>query len=179
MTTYLLDCQCGNRLPVEIGQAGGRIACSCGKQLDVPTLRNLRQLPTAIVDEKPTSIAWNKRKGAIAACLIVAVVLAAVAVWNRINQPSVPKFDSGARMQQVERELKNITPADAYALSHNYRMLAERGMAVYEPANRAAIQQHIAHQTFQRRIYWITATIFAAAAAVIAFWPRPQPIHRG
>jgi hypothetical protein len=181
MTTYLLDCQCGQRLPVEIGQAGGRITCSCGKEVDVPTLRNLRHLPTAEVEDtqaKRASVPWNKRKGAIAACLIVFSVFAVVGIWNRLRQPSIPKFDPSARLRSVEQQLKTITPADAFILSQNYRLLAEHGLSVFEVANQAAIEQQIRHQQFQRRIYWIIAAIFAAAAATIYFWPRPQPISR-
>src|SRR6478609_3354126 len=149
MTTYLLDCQCGQRLPVEIGQAGGRITCSCGKEIDVPTLRNLRHLPTADVEDtqaRRASVPWNKRKGAIAACLIVTSILAGAGIWNRLTQPSVPKFDPGARLSNVEQQLKNITPADAFILSQNYRLLAEKGLAVFEVANQAAIEQQIRHQ---------------------------------
>jgi hypothetical protein len=181
MTTYLLDCQCGQRLPVEIGQAGGRITCSCGKAVDVPTLRNLRHLPTADVhtdQAKKIAAPWNKRKGAIAACLIVTSVLVAVGIWNRFTQPSIPKFDPAARLRSVEQHLNSITPADAFILSLNYRMLAERGLGVFEVANQAAIEHQIRHQQFQRRIYWVIAAIFAAAAATIYFWPTAEKTRR-
>jgi hypothetical protein len=110
--------------------------------------------------------------------LIVAAILAGVAIWNRATQPSVPKFDPDARRQLVEQELRDLTPTQAFTLSNNYRLLAERGFVVFEPRERAAIEAHIAHQQFQRRIYWIITAIFAGAAAMIFFWPRGQAVAR-
>ena len=47
MTKYLLTCECGKTVPVEVGQAGEQVACQCGAKLDVPPLRKLRHLPVA------------------------------------------------------------------------------------------------------------------------------------
>jgi hypothetical protein len=41
---YLLPCSCGKKVPVDAGQAGAKVACSCGQQLAVPTFRALRDL---------------------------------------------------------------------------------------------------------------------------------------
>ena len=43
---YLLPCSCGNSVPVESHQAGGSVNCTCGQSLNVPSLRDLRELPT-------------------------------------------------------------------------------------------------------------------------------------
>ena len=69
MSTYLLTCDCGKTVPVEIGQAGGQVTCSCGTQLDVPTLRKLRHLPAAATAEEPSRPATvgARGKGVIAA----------------------------------------------------------------------------------------------------------------
>ena len=77
MAAYLLTCDCGKTVPVEIGQAGGRVACSCGTQLDVPTLRQLRHLPQADGRTEARRPAVGARgKDAIAASLIVVAALA-------------------------------------------------------------------------------------------------------
>ena len=47
MTKYLLTCECGKTVTVDIGQAGEQVACQCGAKLDVPPLRKLRHLPAA------------------------------------------------------------------------------------------------------------------------------------
>ena len=60
---YLLPCPaCNSQLPVETGQAGQTIRCSCGKSLEVPSIRGLRALEQ-VADERPATAAWTKRKG--------------------------------------------------------------------------------------------------------------------
>ena len=36
-------CECGNSIPVRAGQAGGTVACRCGRQVSVPQLSHLRR----------------------------------------------------------------------------------------------------------------------------------------
>lgn len=40
---YWIDCACGNRVEVTATQAGMKVPCACGKELDVPKLSVLRQ----------------------------------------------------------------------------------------------------------------------------------------
>ena len=43
---YRLSCACGEAVPVAVGQAGGAIGCPrCGTRLQIPKLRELRDLP--------------------------------------------------------------------------------------------------------------------------------------
>ncbi|MDR3111107.1 MAG: hypothetical protein LBU65_15675 [Planctomycetaceae bacterium] len=42
---YQLPCQCGLTIAVETSQAGGQVVCSCGQQIQVPSLIKLKQLP--------------------------------------------------------------------------------------------------------------------------------------
>lgn len=39
---YQLTCRCGNHLSVSEGAAGSQLPCSCGRMINVPTLRELR-----------------------------------------------------------------------------------------------------------------------------------------
>lgn len=48
MPAYLLDCPCGKTLTVDSSLAGGKIKCdACGKDVDVPSFRGLKELPLA------------------------------------------------------------------------------------------------------------------------------------
>src|SRR5690349_6213020 len=109
MAAYLLNCSCGNQIPVEIGQAGGQAACSCGRLVDVPPLRQLRHLPQQRTVEKPPASTWGTRQGWTAACIVIAVALLAWGAWSKYKDPSIPKFDSTARMRFVEEHLKTPT----------------------------------------------------------------------
>ena len=40
----LLNCSCGQAVPVEFSQAGGETACQCGQPIKIPSLSKLREL---------------------------------------------------------------------------------------------------------------------------------------
>lgn len=177
MATYLLNCYCGKTVPVELGQAGGQVGCSCGAQLDVPPLRKLRHLPQTTVEDTRSGGSWGARQGLIAASLIVLTAATAWSVWIWWKEPVVPKFAAAAhaaRMNTVEEQLK--TPSGGWeAWIAYYRPLAERGFSVFQVANLAQIEAEIAHKRFLRRTLWIVAAIFAVIAAAAAFLPRSRP----
>jgi hypothetical protein len=174
MSKYLVECNCGNKLPVEVGQAGGQVTCSCGNLVDVPPLRKLRHLPPAeTVVERRTST-WNARKGVITASLLVAGALTIINAWSWFTQPKVPVFDAAAYEHAViEQRIKNMTPAQSWDMWVGYyKPLAERGFSVLELSNRAYIESVIAQRQSLRRTLWVVAGIAAAVAAAAAFWPR-------
>ncbi len=75
---YLLPCpQCGRNLVVTTGEAGGRVRCECGSQVDVPTVRGLRELATAPAPTAEATSSWTARHSLI--FLGVLTMLAGVA----------------------------------------------------------------------------------------------------
>jgi hypothetical protein len=163
-------------VPVEIGQAGGQVACpSCGAQLDVPPLRKLRHLPVAAAESQPVPSTWGARQGVATAGLILAAVLVSVALWNRFSEPAVPQFDPAARLQSVDRGLESMTPAQAWQMwVELYRPMATRGFAIIEDPHKPAIEQHIAKQRFFQKTLLVAAAIFAVVALATILWPRPR-----
>lgn len=73
---YLLPCSCGQKLTVSPSQAGGQVACSCGKVLSVPTLRGLRDLEVAsLATPTQTKASWSPIHGIFfAGGLVVAAI---------------------------------------------------------------------------------------------------------
>jgi len=179
MAKYLLACGCGKQVPVEVGQAGGRVGCSCGAQIEVPPLRKLRHMPLEKAEEKDLAAGWGLRQGVIAASVISAAVMVAFNAWSWWTQPTVPRYDPVAHERSVDENLKKLTPAGAWlAWVEYYRPLAERGFLVFEPSNKAEVEREIAHRQFLRRTLWIAVAIFAAIAAAAAFWPAPAKTRR-
>jgi hypothetical protein len=172
MATYLLDCRCGNQVPVEIGQAGGQVTCKCGTQLDVPPLRQLRHLPAASQNQKRSS-SWGTRQGLMTLSLLVLAALVAAIVWSRATQPTVPKFEPEAYLGRIEKGIQSMTPVESWDVWLTYRMMAERGIPRYEFANRGTVEQQIAHRESLRRTLGIAAGITAVIALAAAFWPKP------
>ena len=178
MSKYLVECSCGNKLPVELGQAGGQITCSCGKLVEVPTLRKLRHLPQVEAEVVRQTSTWSARKGVATAGLLLAGALAIVNAWSWFTQPKVPEFNATAYQQEIiEPRLKAMTPTQSWLMwIEYYKPLAERGFGNLELVQRAAIEANIAERQSLRRTLWVVAAIAAAVAAAALFWPRsPSP----
>ena len=82
ITKYQLPCSCGRSIPVELNQAGRQVTCVCGKSMEVPSMRELRKLPTSEEPDARSSQrpSWNLTAGSFFAVgLLVAVVSALVA----------------------------------------------------------------------------------------------------
>ncbi len=82
-STYLLPCHAGKAVEVTVANAGRTVVCPCGKQVVVPTLRELRKLPLA--QEKPaagksTASNWTLQQGVFFSLGLLLVMSAAVAV---------------------------------------------------------------------------------------------------
>ena len=52
---FLLPCECGQTLVIQIGQAGQDIACVCGRTVTVPGMREIRRLQVADQDSAAQS----------------------------------------------------------------------------------------------------------------------------
>lgn len=179
MSKYLLSCQCGKNVPVDIGQAGGRVVCACGKELEVPALRNLRHLPLdQSTVEKPRT-AWNPRKGFIAAGAIIAALLVGGALWSRLTEPVVPKFDPAGHLSAVDTQLDKMTPMDSWMRwIAIYQPLANRGFGILEYPYTHIVEQQVAERRFLQKVLLIVAAIFAALALAATFWPSGKPVRR-
>jgi hypothetical protein len=175
MSKYLLNCPCGKQVSVDVGQAGGKVACACGKQLDVPTLRNLRHLPQVETDRAAATVGWNPRKGIIAASLIVAGLLAAYAGWNFLTEPTVPKFADVYDSSEVEANWDKMNPVEAWTLWIDiYRPLAKTGFHTYEHPHKAAIEDHVAFRRVLQSTLLIIAAVAVAIAITAALWPKEK-----
>lgn len=74
-TTYLLPCECGENTPITSVQSGETVQCaSCGANLTVPTLREMKQLEIANPTRRRRR---DKRWGARKICMMVGFYLAA------------------------------------------------------------------------------------------------------
>jgi hypothetical protein len=63
---YLLPCpQCGRKLVVTTGEAGGQMQCACGTAVDVPTVRGLRELEPATAPGAEAATSWTSRHSVI------------------------------------------------------------------------------------------------------------------
>jgi hypothetical protein len=180
MTSYLLTCECGKSVSVEIGQAGERVNCQCGRALDVPPLRKLRHLPVAAAELERSSSTWSPRYGIIAACLILATALAIWALWSRLTELRVEPFDANVHQQAVDRYLETITPAEGWRRWVEwYRPLAERGFTEMQHPDAAHIELHVGEQRFLQMMLLAVGGVFVAVAVIAAVWPGEKTRRQG
>jgi len=167
MARHWLECMCGRKLAVEIGQAGETIPCECGNAVAVPTLRQLRQLPLAGSEAAAANkAAWGVRQGATAVGLIAAAVCLSVAGWSRLSEPTLPEFNATAWEQFAEQDIASLTPAAAWQRwIDRYGPLRQAGFTPLEHPETASRQQTISQQRLLQTVMIATAAVCGAVAA--------------
>lgn len=86
---YLLPCSCGQKIAVESSQAGQSILCSCGKSMEVPTMKGLRQLEQYVDTANEPKATSSFGGSAIGIALLGFVILGAGAgfmTWMHFTQ---------------------------------------------------------------------------------------------
>lgn len=90
---YLLPCECGATTPIEVNQAGSSVVCSCGKTLEVPSLRAVRQLTPCGDSMDKRESTWNPAAGMIfVSGVAIALVGASVAFFMHMNSLQAVNF---------------------------------------------------------------------------------------
>lgn len=115
---YLLACpQCGTKTPVDGGQAGQLVQCaSCGHELEVPSIRHLRELEPVAEDEVAART-WSARQGLLflgTALVAIAIVVAGAIIVLRPSLPTRDSFMLKIDHDAFKREVSALSPSNAY-----------------------------------------------------------------
>ncbi len=95
---YLLPCDCGNTTPIDTNQAGSTVSCKCGKNLEVPSLRAIRQLTPLDQGDVAREYQWNLVAGlTFASGVVIALVGASVAYYMFVNTKELKQFQPPPR----------------------------------------------------------------------------------
>ena len=179
MSKYLLPCsQCGAHLTIDVGQAGQIIACECGSETEVPTMRVIRKLGRADVPQarEDAESNWTQQQGWLfatgLALLVVGTGLCAYLLWERSKLDTAPPEDF-ARTHE-EEQIDESSPLQLWGLWQQLRdyQLSQTQTPQYQ-LNRQQAQQ-----------YLVTAMISGGLAAtglctlVAAFFFRPKAKRR-
>ncbi len=121
--SYLLPCPaCGNKLTVVAGQAGQLVQCTCGADVEVPTIRGLRELEQiSSVAESPSR--WTSRHSVAFLGLLIAAGALAFSLYLHLR---APVFDPGG----YENEVQTASPEQSWEhwtgnLRHGPRMRSQ------------------------------------------------------
>lgn len=116
-TRRKLPCpKCSTILPVSTMQAGEAIACGCGATVQVPTLRELRQLDTlepAAAKSSAKRPAWTAAQGYlfVAGCLLL---LAAAVAHSRLAPRRTALDIRQPEFQELQVDLQKVKPSEAW-----------------------------------------------------------------
>lgn len=130
---YLLPCpRCGEKTPIETRHAGEQRTCVCGATLDVPTLREIRNLETAepvatVGRSRPN---WNASLGCLfAGGILVALIGAGAVAMGTMGIKGLPKpppvpFDA----EGAAAEVRLWTPKESYEV---WSTMRKGGLGAY------------------------------------------------
>jgi len=112
-TKYLLPCECGKSIPVATSQAGSQVACECGAEMEVPTMRGLRELEreeeeSPQAGQKMREKSWDPRYGVGMLGAIVAVVAAIPGIVLLVQYPEKPTFDEDLMIQREHARIDRM-----------------------------------------------------------------------
>jgi hypothetical protein len=173
-TRYLLPCSCGQKIPVEMRQAGEIITCPCGNSLEVPTLLKLKTYQRVEVPppaETPKK-AWNAGHRLILLGAVIIIATVAIGGWLFWERPADPFANLNA--EQVKAALQTVSPSQSW-----------RRWLYYEKAgpewHKVNIEITFADLQAQHKVYWGLLTMvggaglaFIAGGIIVLYFSRKK-----
>ncbi len=117
MSKYLLPCECGKAIAIDLSQAGQRIRCDCGTMLEAPTLRGVRELEPAVeTDARSRPVAeWDPMRGVIfAGSLVLLVCGAAVSYFGYDALQATPNISREVERESFDEAIDEMSLTEAY-----------------------------------------------------------------
>jgi hypothetical protein len=165
---YLVECVCGEKIAVRVGQAGQQVRCGCGREVGIPLLRELRKLPVAqpTADSSAAKVRGAKPSPAspaafFAVLLTIVGILACVVVLYARSK--IDTTWSPESQKDYDSALIDEMPADSiYDAWYAFRNqgLGEKNPTIYM-INRET------HATFGRVLIWMAGATFVSAVSAV------------
>ncbi len=115
-----ISCACGQTHIVDTPQAGSILQCHCGRQIQVPTLREIAQLPAAEQTEGTEQISprrWTHRQGILFAIGAAVVLLASgIAASLVAGRPPGQLPGKAAAVADLDSRLSTLNPTETLEL---------------------------------------------------------------
>ena len=169
MAAHWLPCpQCQNRLRVEASQAGQSLRCSCGADVEAPTLRGLAELEP-IVEAEHRRSGWGAKQGLALVAAVAAVFALAGAgyiEWSVFGKVVQPEPDvKRAAVQQIE----SMSPGEAWYFWQTLKA------GLHDPKMPEILAQEKRARFWQRTLLVVAAAAAVAAVAMALLRRRPGP----
>ena len=171
MPNYLLPCSCGRDVSVSVSMAGQTVRCECGTELEVPTLRGLRQLAPAVESHGRRARSWSDRQRVTFVLLVVGLAAGAVAGYMALNLPPRPEA------QQIEeaQPIDGATPAgQVYSKFNELEQGIRPSVNVISPEGKQALEKRGLMNWGIRIALILAGGALVAAAANMLVSRRPK-----
>ena len=190
--TYLLTCtSCEQPIPVEVTQAGETIRCDCGAEIPLPSMREIRRLPT---DAGPTAVEENievyglplqssparqLQRYLFAAGFLVTVISAGMAGFYYFAAARIQVGDVHRdQMDQGDRLIDALTPEGAYEA---WKMLRIQGIGDQERPD--YVLQKKEKEGYMRKmgiaLYVFAFGLLVMGIGIFLVKPRSTPLVAG
>ena len=178
--TYLLPCTgCQQSIPVEIAQAGETVRCVCGADVPVPTLGELRRLPTvdSVVPDGQKIIAGSTSWSTSRRCLfslgfLIAAISAGAAVFYYF---AAARIEPGnAHIDQLEMGEQLVDALSAEGAYEAWKMLRVLGIGEQtKPDYMIQEEKREGYQAgFRMALYLFALGLLVMVVAMFAIKPR-------
>jgi hypothetical protein len=176
-----LFCACGQVHAVDTAQAGSMLHCHCGQKVQVPTLREIAQLPDIeSTEERPqtTPRRWTRKQGILFAIGAAAVLLASgIATAIALNRPQKQLPGKAGTVAALDKQLNTLTAEDTLKLWRFYESA---------PVSMVAIAEKNRVNQKQRRTYtiisWSIGLVGIGIGTVLILFslrpPKPRHIQK-
>lgn len=161
---YLLPCSCGQKLRVAAAQAGGEVACDCGRRLTVPTLRGLRELEPAIVEAAGKRVpGWSAIHGfCFSGGILLSIVGAALVAYHLFQYSQVAGYTVDETDKHVAVESAQIDQMSAEQLFAVWKEVLDQGLG-----EKGMTRWGVARQIVAANRFWIGIGGVATATGLL------------
>ncbi|MFO0903328.1 MAG: hypothetical protein U0939_10030 [Pirellulales bacterium] len=171
---FQLTCECGAAYGVTPGQAGQELACTCGRTLAVPLLRELRSLPPyhddATASRRADASAAPARSPLLFACILVTVLalLCTAALALARSRIDVSWSIEGQRSYDAVL-IDGLGPDELYNAWHD---LQHEGLGEKRPDS--YMLNHELHARTSRLLHWslIASAVFGGLSVAVGLAGR-------
>lgn len=186
---FLLTCQCGKQHVVNKTQAGESISCSCGKQLEIPTLRGLTRLPVhapagpqtgdgdSVVPGasrttpanrrgRKSTVAWQGWRGpsmaVLTAVMVISAMFAAYYFWQRFSIDTTYTVEN-----LIEEDRQLLAQADPIDLDQAWNDFAGYNLTQKRPPDFFMWNRYAAYRMYQGTVASAIAAVSGLLAAAV------------
>ena len=158
-TKYLLPCSCGRKIPVEAIQAGQTVRCTCGAELEIPTMKAVTSLepaePASTARKGRSTSTWGAREGRILLAAVITASALGLAAYLQWTQPRLA-------------DVQSLSPLQTWAAWQELRLGADR---------RLPPEAEIFYDALRANRHWLKLALGVATVGLLLlgiFWLAPD-----